>query len=245
MKSINLLLMMAFLSCGIVSRAQIDTNAIFIFDHMSEVIGGMNSCRFQLVTSRDRAGIYESTVKEMMTYDVSIVGPDKMQVEAYGDRGRRGFWYDGVLLSYYSYDENNYSALPAPDSLLEMFNEINYRYDIDFPAADFFYPTFTTDILDNFSQVKLLGTSRIGDKDCYHILAKNDEMNVQFWLSKDAYTLPVKFNIVYADNLNRQYDATFGDWEINPIIPMQFFEFHPPASSKEIYFHPTRRSLSN
>ena len=143
-------------------------------------------------------------------------------------------FYDGSHLSYYNFDENNYITLEAPESTLEMIDKMHLDYNFNFPAADFFYPSFTDDMLEQFSTIKYLGSEFINGEECHRIMATNDEINVQLWLSNGTYLLPKRFVIIYKNKSNLQYESTFSNWIINPNIPNSTFDFLPPPHAKLI-----------
>jgi hypothetical protein len=227
------------------ARAQeprIDTVAVMIFDRMASVIGELTSCIFTLNTSIDvkdpEFGMITQTGKD----EVYLAGPDKMLIHSYGDKGRRGFWYNGAYAIFYSFDENNYAYIDAPDNTIAMIDTINKQYGIEFPAADFFYPTFTDDMVTLFDTIIFLGKKELNDKECFHILASNQDLSVQFWFSNDAYNLPVKLIIIYKKEGNKHFEATFSDWQVNPEIPVTVFEFLPPPRAREISIMPKYRN---
>ncbi len=236
-------LLFFLLSLSLYTNAQVskyDTVAIFILDHMSAVIGDLSSCSYTLQTTTDDLSDDGSgLVTHFGTHDVMLTGPDKMQVNSTGDKGHRGYWYNGKQLAFYSYDENNYSVLNAPATIVETMDALNKNYGIDFPAADFFYPTFTDDLINQNHVISYLGKSRVGDKECYHILAKGKEMSVQLWIANDVTTLPVKMLIMYSGEANApQYEATFSNWKINLEIPSSVYEFMPPPEANRIAMMP-------
>jgi hypothetical protein len=59
-------------------------------------------------------------------------------------------------------------------------------------------------------------------------------MVAQFWISDKVYKLPVRYNIVYKNKSNMQYESHFSNWELNPVIPPSVFEFMPPKNAKPI-----------
>ncbi len=213
-----------------------DTVAIFILDHMSDVVGDLGACSYTLHTSTDvlsDKGL--GLITKTAVHDVKMVGPDKMQINSVGDKGHRGYWYNGEQMAYYFYDENNYVMVEAPSTILETIDTMNHRYGIDFPAADFFYPTFTDDLMRNNDRIAYLGTSKVGEQDCFHILATSKEMSVQFWIANDAAMLPAKMLIMYHGKADAsQYEAIFTNWNINPQIPESVFDFLPPPGARDI-----------
>ena len=224
-------------------RAQeprVDTVAIMIIDRMASVIGELTSCSFTLHTSIDIQDPEFGMIKQLGKDDVFLAGPDKMLVHFYGDKGHRGFWYNGIQTTYYSFDENNYVIIDAPDNIIAMIDTINKTYGIEFPAADFFYPTFTDDVIEFSENVIFLGKKDIDGQECFHILASNKDISAQFWFANDAYNLPVKYIITYKNENNKQFEATFSNWQLNHDIPLTIFEFMPPPKARQISILPRK-----
>lgn len=217
-------------------RPPIDTVAVMLLDRMSVVIGQLGSCSYTLHTSQDVVVEYGlGIIKQLDTHEVYMVGPDKMLINSRGGKGHRGYWYNGKKLAYYSYDENNYVIIDAPPNIMATIDTVHKTYGIDFPAADFFYPTFTDDLIDHSDQIRYLGTATVNGKPGFHIIATSKEMSIQIWIADDALFLPVKMVIVYhGQNNGKQYDATFSNWQINPELPAAMFEFNPPPAARKI-----------
>jgi hypothetical protein len=208
---------------------------------MTDVIGELNSCSYNLSVSVDKPGPY-GLEKHFSESEVYMVGPDKMLVQSVGQDYHKGYWYNGKHMVYYSYRENNYSVVDAPDNIIKTIDTIHANYGVEFPAADFFYPALTDDILEDFTTVKFLGHTTINGKDCFHILADSDKLGFQVWISNDALTLPTKFVITYKDKSSqRQYEGTFTNWQINPDLPAAIFEFNPPPEAKQIAILPKKK----
>jgi hypothetical protein len=165
---------------------------------------------------------------------VYLDGPNKLMVEIKGTKGKRGFWYNGSELDYYSYKENNYVSIPAPATTLAMIDSINAKYDITFPAADFFYPSLTDDIIEAFDSIQFVGKRMVDGQECFLIKTSNAKMDMLLYVANDAYRLPKRHVIKYKEKNGKQYEATFSDWQLNPNIPNAIFEFKAPASARQI-----------
>jgi len=239
MKKLLIGILFSSLFLGLAAQEeQKDTVAVMILQRMSDVIGDMNSVSFDLTTSIDVDDYKYGMIKQFGRDEVYLVGPDKMLVHEYGYKGHRGFWYNGETITYYSFDENNYAVIPAPDNIIATIDSVHHTYGIIFPAADFFYPTFTADVLDYFDDVIFLGKKIVDGMECFHILATNKDMSAQFWIANDAFNLPHKFILTYKNENNRQYESTFSNWKLNPEIPNSAFNFLPPPQAVEIYLMP-------
>ena len=212
----------------------VDPVAVRILDHMNDVIGELTACSYNLSSSQDILDPDYGMIKSFTESHVIMMGPDKLLVKTTGNKGNRGFWYNGEDAIFYSFSQNNYAIMDAPDNIIAVIDSVSTKYDIEIPAADFFYPSFTDDILDSFDTVKFLGVKYIKDQACYHIKTANKDMEVQYWIADDAYNLPKRYLIIYKDQENMQYQGTFDNWTLNPVIPESVFEFEPPAKAKEI-----------
>jgi len=234
MKNYFLALILLVTSFGYGQEPKIDAVAVNILDHMNDVIGELESCSYDLSSSQDIMDPDLGLIKTFNESKVIMVGPDKTVVKINGDKGNRGFWYNGTNVTYYSYTENNFAKIDAPDNIISTIDTLYMKYNIEVPAADFFYPSFTDDILDSFDTVQYLGEKTVDNEPCFHLKTTNKEMEVQYWISNDAYNLPKKFVIIYKNDGNKQYEGTFNNWVLNPVIPDSVFEFNPPSKASEI-----------
>ena len=218
---------------------RIDTVAVAILDKMSAVIGDLSSCSVTIKSNYDITSKELGLIKHSDEQQLFLHGPDKMLVKSDGDRGSRDFYFDGTKLSYYSLDKNQYGQIDAPMSLVEMIDTVSKLYGIEFPAADFLYPSFVDDILADSKELVYLGLTKVDGKDCYHIAGKGIDKTFQFWISDDAYTLPLKMVIVYTNQeMNPQYEAVLSDWQVNPNLPDALFTFTIPHKAQRVKLVP-------
>ncbi|MCX7546652.1 DUF2092 domain-containing protein [Xanthomarina sp. F1114] len=213
---------------------QHDSTAIFILDKMSDNIGNLESVTFNLNNSVDELNYKGDIVTQFSSSIITFSGPDKLLIRTEGTKGKVGYWYDGTYLSFYNYDENNYVTLETLETTIEMIDEMHHDFDFDFPAADFFYPSLTDDMIEQFNIISFLGKKVIHDEECYHIMASNEKLNVQLWISNESFLLPKHFIVIYKEKSNIQYESTFSNWSINPIIPESAFSFLPPPTARLI-----------
>jgi len=190
-------------SCASEDKEQYDTRALESLDAMSEAIGELGACSYTL----NDVNVLEDGTKYYNQHDVYIT------------------------LAYYSFDKNTYATVEAPDSIMKMIDHINEKYGIDFPAADFFYPDFTDDVLDNFDHVLFMGDETINGLESTSVLASNDKDIVQVWIDK-ATNLPVKFLIDSKASTAEFYVATFSNFRVNPDLPDLLFEINAPINSE-------------
>ena len=244
------ILLMAVILSGVQVRARaqakastpvrrIDTVAVAILDRMSKVIGELGSASVTIKANYDVISKELGLIKHSDEEQLFLHGPDKLLWMTDGDRGSRDFYFDGKTLSYYSHDKNQYGQIEASMNIVEMIDTVNKLYGIDFPAADFLYPSFVDDILNDSKELVYLGLTRVDGKDCYHIAGKAQDKTFQFWICDDAFSLPVKMVIVYPGReMNPQYEATLTDWKVNPNLPDALFDFSVPHKATRVKLVP-------
>jgi hypothetical protein len=225
------LLLVAFLvSCNKSKKGAYDPKALSAIDSLGVTIGNLNSCSFSLSTN---IGHHDSG-KVRMSYILSQVymrGPDKMYIYSVDSSSRKGYYYNGSKLSLYSFDDQKYETIKAPSQIIEVIDSVHKTFGIDFPASDFFYPTLTTDLMNDFDTIAVSGSTSIDGLTCKEINAISAEKNV--FISIDESTnLPKRLEIYYlGDKKGESYSITFYNWKTNPVLPDLLFSFAPPPSA--------------
>ena len=215
--------------------SKFDTVAVTILDRMSAMMGELTSVSATVKTNYDVPNEALGLVKHSNTHHVYIGGPDKMLIRSEGDKGNKAMYYNGKTLTHYSMDKNHYSRVKVPGTVVEMFDYMNTNYGIEFPMADYFYPNFVDDILKDADNLVFLGMTKVDGKECYHIAGVTKNKTFQFWIEDDAFSLPVKLVIVYTSKpLNPQFEATYCDWQINPMLPAGMFDFTAPPLAQKV-----------
>jgi len=219
-------------ACGNDGGNEYDTRAIEALDQVANVIGEMESCSFTLKVNKSSlidVGNWKTLSSES---DVYMRGPDKLYVHSVSDNGNKGMWYNGSELATFSFTKNTYDTVPVTGNIIEAIDYIHNKYDVDFPAADFFYPTLTDDIMEDFDRVYYMGEQVTGDKTYLLIEASNDTQRVNIWIDKST-NLPSEFEI-FRSNDEEHYAAQFLNWKVNPEIGDVVFDFLAPSDSDRV-----------
>jgi hypothetical protein len=203
-----------------------DERAIASFDALNETIGNLESCSYTLNTFVSKKSGEQYTNE----HDVYMRGPNKMYIHSIGTKGERSYWYDGKTMGYFNFNKNIFDTIPAPENIIKTIDVLHHKYGIDFPAADFFYPTFTDDMIDNFDKILFFGDETIDGVDCVVSESVSDKYLVHIWIDKNT-DLPHKLVISNVNNPLGYYEAVFSNWRVNSDLPDILFEFEPPPHS--------------
>ena len=233
MKKTFLLTLIIILSCNTLQANQTDSLAIYILNRLKTNLQSFKSCSFTSQITYDVWTEELGLIKHNDTEDIYIQFPDKITVKTFGDKGRTRMIYTGKKFFMYSYN-HTYTEVDISLSVIEMIHAINHNYGIEFPGADFFYPTFVEDMMASGGFIRYLGTTYLDGKECYHIAGKDSNgSNFQVWISEDY--LPAKMVINYGNQTGSpQYEAIYKNWVTNPILPVTLFEFTPPPGATRI-----------
>ena len=216
----------------------VDPIAIALIDKMGEVIGSLEACSFDLSTVHDDANESGMLERQFDAHSIYMRGPDKFTIRSRGDGGNRGYWYNGSFMTWYSYDENNYVTIPAPNTIISAIDSVNNTFGMRFPGADILYPSFADDILEEFDNIQFAGIKSLEGTDCFHIIAENENLNFQLWIENGAFYLPKKYLIHQKGDTPEIIEGTFTAWITNAALPDEVFEFTPPKNADLISIMP-------
>ncbi len=218
---------------------RVDSVATYILQETENNFQELKSCKFTAHILYDAATDEFGLTQCSQQYDVTLQFPDKFKVKSNGDKGQISFIYDGKNLTYYSFLKNFYAQRKAPANILATIDTMHNSLGYDFPAADFFYPSFLKNLLDKGVSLGYLGITQVQGKNCFHIAGKNEYMSFQFWISSDEIFVPVKVQIIYtSEEEPTRYEAYYDNWQFNEIFNSSIFHFNKPPQATEIKFHP-------
>lgn len=235
-KRLSLLLLTFFFAFGAKAQEKnIDTTAVLILDRMGAVFGDLNSIGFTSEVSKDVAYSDDFYIKVFSKSEVIIKGPNKFSVRHHGEKNEDIYSYDGSQVTYFSFANNIYAVADAPDNLIETIDYLYEDFGIELTTADFLYPNFSKDFVDQMDQVLYLGVAQINGKRALHVMGSNESISAQIWVSDDAYFLPMKIVITYlSEGVAHQHQTDFSDWALNMDYPDSIFEFLPPPNARQI-----------
>ncbi len=201
-----------------------DTKAIKKLDLLSETIGKLNSCSFTLNT----IDIDDNGNSILSENDIYMNGPNKLFLHSKSTKEKKSYWYDGERLAFFSYDRNEYDIITSSGNIIETIDFVHKKYDIDFPAADIFYPSLTDDIIKNYDQVLFDEDTSISGKINSIIFATSNTDTLKLIID-DINNVPYK---MFISSEGKFYEGIFSNWKLNPSLPDIMFEFKPPFNSK-------------
>ena len=228
--SILILSAIVLFSCSGNKEGFYEEDAIKALDNLTEVIGQLKSCSFTLNTMDSKSTNNEAE-PERKAYDIYMRGSDKMHYYSEGNDQRIGHWYNGEELSVFNFNTDEYDIMDAPSTLVETIDLFHKDFRITFPAADFFYPSLTDDLIEHFDTITTVGTRMVEDVECVEINATNNNVDVYILIEKST-NLPKALALYYqGDRKGEQFISVFSNWRQDPNLPDDIFKFSPPENA--------------
>lgn len=216
-------------SCS--SGSDHDDAAISVLERLVDRMGRVDTTSFTVSITEDIDRGELGRMQRNRQSDVYMAGASTMHVYAVGDSGRMGLWYDGTTITVYSFSRNVYSTAPAPPTTIETIDSLHRAFGVDFPAADFFYPSLVQDVREHNSTIRYVGRAVINGEPCDHLMAKGTDGTKQLWVSQTT-SLPVRLLISASDG--SRYEATLSNWRTDADLPPSIFIFTIPDGAKQI-----------
>lgn len=222
---------------------RIEPKADTVLKQMSEQLAKMKSLRV------DTASVVEDVTKEgqklqsTMQSRVAMERPDKLRVERTTPNLDVVFRYDGKTFSVFSKRSGLYAVSPAPPQLDEAIDDARERLNIQAPAGDLLFRDPYTALTEGVTEGRYLGLEPMEDGSMAHHLAfREKDVDWQIWVKEGPEALPLRY-VVTTKDLPGHPQATveMRNWQANPRIPAEAFEFEPPPEAKQVEFLPVKK----
>ncbi len=171
--------------------------------------------------------------------DISVRRPDRAHILYEGDERPRQAIIAGEAFTMLDREANVYTRTRVPPELGAAIDHVFETYGFSVPIGDLLYPdpyqTLTGSVQSGF----VVGRHPVAGTPCHHLAFSQEAIDWQIWIEDGPAPLPRKLVITYKDEPGSpQYSATFSEWDLEPRISKDYFEFRPPVGSDEIEFLP-------
>lgn len=216
-----------------------------VLKRMSGYLGAIKRFSFNATDTVDK--LLDSGQKVQMTTNrrVRVARPDKVQVEASGDIGSRKGYYNGKTLTLFDPKGKEYGVVEVPGEIDTLLDFLDREYGLTLPVIDIIHSDLYNAIDSPTIQGSYLGRHKVGDAECHHLAFQGDRADWQIWVEAGERPLPRKLVITYKKMPHSpEYEATIGNWNLDPNLPPALFEFTPPAGVEKRDTLPIAREKS-
>lgn len=185
--------------------------------------------------------VYAGGKKLQYAFDLEafVERPDKLRVNAEGDRVNKQFFYDGKTLTLYSPATKVYATVEAPPEIEGALEKANHDLKLRVALADLASPKLCEHLAKGQRHALYVGPSRVRGVPTDHLAFDRNDIQFQIWVETGPKPLPRKI-IITQKNLpaSPQWTAYLQDWNVSPQLRPGLFTFEVPAGAQKIKFVP-------
>lgn len=173
---------------------------------------------------------------------VWIQKPNMVRTNYVGDEGNRSFYYNGKSFTLFSPTLKVFATKEAHATLDELVNSLEENYGFTLPMSNLFVNNPCSSIENVTEEPLYLGSDFVNRVETDHLLIVTDDWDGQLWITQDNPPLIRKAIITYKNLPNSpQYTVLFSNWNFEPSISKDMFNFTPAQDNVKIEILPPAR----
>ncbi|MGA7932352.1 MAG: DUF2092 domain-containing protein [Kovacikia sp.] len=166
--------------------------------------------------------------------------PNQFRADYTGDERNTNFYYDGKTFTLLAKKLNLFVTKPAPSTLDATVAGVEEKYNVDIPLSNLLVSDPCKIIIPKIKKSLYVGFDLVNRVPNYHFLFTQEDKDFQVWISDNPEAVLQKIVITYKDLPGApQYTAVLSNWNFNPQIPADTFNFSPPKGAGKIEFLPS------
>ena len=191
---------------------------------------------FQSDTLRAYAGSNGELLHIAHKTKIAVHRPDRLSLNINGDDGAAKILYDGKTLVIYGADRNEYGSIPVSGNFDEMLANVETRFSIDMPLADFFSGDPAKSFLDGVTSGGQVGVALVDGTMCrYLFFSQAPDLQLELWVEDNDRALPRRLIVTYLSLPGRpQFIAALSNWDVATPHGDADFVFTAPDGAKQI-----------
>ncbi len=202
---------------------------------MSDLLKGTARFSFKAATDRETPSLSGQMLDFVSVSKISVERPNRVRVDAQGDRLVASLWYDGKTVTIYSPKSSYYGQAPAPATIDETLQMLMDRFDTPLPVAGFLLKDPYAKMLEGVKTAFDAGSAQIDGVACRHLAFSEEDADWQVWIEDGAKPLPRRLAVTYKKVPGApRVMVALSDWNLSPATPAGEFTFTPPAGATKV-----------
>lgn len=216
-------------------KADIDEEALKILKKATDYLTSLKQFRLKGNTVEDVVQESGQKLQFSSTIEVYEQRPNRMFASRIDDDGIvRRFWYDGKSATMYDEGQNVYGKIRAPDTIDAMLDYVEKIVESPRPLADLLYNDLSH-LSDYPLSGKYVDVSFIEGIACDHLAFRGESVDWQIWVDRGEKPFIQKVVITYKELPGApQFTARMVEWDIQPNISDDLFQFSAPEGARQI-----------
>lgn len=210
-------------------------NPFSILKTMCDYVAGLQTLSLVVNTTTDELGASGEKVQISSRRAINVSRPDKIAVDASGDKGERRVVYDGKKISMLDRTQNAYSVIQAPSTIDATLDMLVSQYGIALPLGDLLYKNLYERLEAQTSAGQYLGLHEVNGLKCHHLAFLTQTVSWEIWVETGDKPVPRKIAIDYGQDAARsRYSADVFAWTGSPTFAPATFDFKMPSIAKRV-----------
>ena len=160
--------------------------------------------------------------------------PSKLFIDWSSDRVVRRLYFDGSTVTLLAPRTGYYAQVQQPGTVANLLIHAAVDYGIVFPIPDvLLWATKGDDPID-LRAAFWVGYARIAGVDTDQYVFRQPDVDWQVWIQRGDQPLPRKIVITTRDDPTQPKLSALLQWNVNPTIPDETFNFTPPPGTASI-----------
>jgi hypothetical protein len=202
---------------------------------MSELLQGAPRFTFRAVTDRETPSVNGQMLDFVSISRVSVERPNRIHVDATGDRFAASLWYDGKTVTIASNKAPFYGQTDAPPTIDAALLMLMDRLDTPLPVAGFLLADPYAKMTEGLKTAFDAGTAQLDGAACRHLAFSEDDADWQLWIEDGPKALPRRLSVTYKKVPGSpRILVLLSDWNLSPTIPAGEFAFVPPPGATKV-----------
>jgi hypothetical protein len=201
--------------------------------------------RFKLVaeTTTDYVLSTGQKLQHEEVIDVAVQRPDRLRVDATGDRRNLQLIYDGKQITLLETDRNFYAQMDVPATIDAALDQATDKFGLRAPLSDLLHTDMYKLLAENIESGFYVGMSKVRGVQTHHLAFRTAEVDYQVWIEDSRTPLPRKVVITLKWMTGAPQYTAWLSWDLSPKLPATLYRFVPPANAHKIQFLPLQSSL--
>ena len=212
----------------------VDPLAMQVLRAVADPLQQAAAFRFRALVGEEDLASNGQIVTFFHSVDVIVQRPDKIHLVLRGRGERVDFYSAKGQTTMWSPDTKFYTTIPAKSTIDEMLANLNEK-GFDVPIAPFLRSDFYQLADKAVSTAYVVGRVKIFDTDVHQLVFTAPDADYQLWVTGGDNPRFVRAEIV-----NKKLEGKprttiqFLDWDLNPALDANEFEFTKPQDAREI-----------
>ena len=216
-------------------KADIDEETLTILKKATDYLTGLKQFTIKAVKETDVVQESGQKLQFATAIEVAIRRPNLFFGSWVRDDGTiRQLWYNGETVTIYEDTENVFGQIQAPNTIDEMLDYMETVLKSPQPLADIFDNDLSY-LAELPVMGRYVGVSYLDGIACDHLAFRGEAADWQLWIDRGEKPLIQKIVLTYKELQGEpQIAARMLNWNIQPTISDDLFQFSPPEGAREI-----------